>query len=127
MIDFLRGKGLHLEPKVERSDLSQKLEDLLKQGSTKLPQRVKHSLDKMRCLKDQEPDPMSAYLLELCLRGPDPWKERQQRLEVFEFCFRHGAQLSTGSPLSVLIYAGGRTKLIQELLDKRCRSQRLFP
>jgi ankyrin repeat protein len=57
----------------------------------------------MCCLKDQE---------------PDPWKERQQRLEVFDFCFRPGAQLSTGSPLSVLIYAGGRTKLIQELLDK---------
>lgn len=72
----------------------------------------------MRDLQDQELDPLSLYLLELCLRGPNPWKERQQRLEVFELCLLQGAGPSPGSPLSVLIYAGRRTELIQELLDK---------
>lgn len=117
-IDFLARKGLQLEPMVEIFDPLLKLKSLLRNGSTILLQRVKYLLHKMRDVEDHEPDSLSAYLLELCLRGPNPWAERQQRLEVFEFCFRQGAKLSPGSPLSVLIYAGGRTELIQELLDK---------
>lgn len=117
-IDFLARKGLQLEPMVEIFDPLLELKSLLRNGSTILLQRVKYLLHKMRDVEDHEPDSLSAYLLELCLRGPNPWTERQQRLEVFEFCFRQGAKLSPGSPLSVLIYAGGRTELIQELLDK---------
>lgn len=119
IVYFLRTKSLHFEPKVENFDPSQRLKSLFKHGSTELLQKTNCLLEKIRHLKDNQPDSkLSAYLLELCLRGPDPWKERQQRLEVFECCFRYGAKVSPGSPLSVLIYAGGRTELIQELLAK---------
>lgn len=118
MNDYLRRKGLRLEPIVEIFDPLSELKGLLRKGSNDLLRRVEYLLHKMRDLQNQEPGPLSSYLLELCLRGPNPWKERQQRLEVFECCFQQGASISPGSPLSVLIYAGGRTELIQELLDK---------
>lgn len=119
MVYFLRTKGLRLEPKVENFDPSQRLKGLFKHGSTDLLQKTNYLLEKMRHLKDDQPDSkLSAYLLELCLRGLEPWKQRQQRLKVFESCFRYSADISPGSPLSVLIYAGGRTELIQELLAK---------
>lgn len=118
VLGFLSRKGLHLMPVVEIFDPFLELNILLRKGSANLLQRVEHLLHKMRGLENHEPDSLSAYLLELCLRGPNPWQEREQRLEVFELCLLHGAQLSPGSPLSVLIYAGGRTGLIQELLDK---------
>lgn len=118
MIDFLSRKGLPLEPTVEIFDPLLELKRLLRMGSTSLLLNVVHLVYKLRGLNNQKPDFLSAYLLELCLRGPNPWRERQQRLEVFEFCFRQGAKLSPGSPLSVFIYAGGRTELVQELLDK---------
>lgn len=121
MTDFLSRKGLHLEPIsepiVDIFDPLLEIKSLLRKGSANLLQRLKYLMHKMRSLSDQEPESLSSYLLELCLRGLNPWKERQQRLEAFEFCFRQGAKLSPGSPLSVLIYAGGRTELIQELLD----------
>lgn len=117
-IDFLARKGLQLEPIVETFDPLLELKNLLRNGSTNLLQRVKYLLHKMHDVENHEPDSLSAYLLELCLRGPNPWTERQQRLEVFEFCFLNSAKLSPGSPLSVLIYAGGRTELIHQLLDK---------
>lgn len=119
MVNFLRTKGLHLEPKVENFDPSQRLKGLFQHGSTETLQKTEYLLEKRRHLKGDQPDSkLSAYLLELCLRGPDPWKERQQRLEVFECCFNHGADISPNSPLAVLIYAGGRTELIQELLAR---------
>lgn len=118
MIDFLSRKGLNLEPMDGIFDPLLELKNLLRNGSSNSLQRVKDLLHDMRGVEDHEPDSLAAYLLELCLRGPKPWRERPERLEVFEFCFRQGAKLSLGSPLSVLIYAGGRTDLIQELLDK---------
>lgn len=92
MIDFLSTKGLHVESKVEIYDPLQELETLLRKGSASLLQRVKNLLHEMR----HEPDSLSSYLLELCLRGPNPWEERRQRLEVFELCFIQGAKLSPG-------------------------------
>lgn len=53
MIEFLSGKGLHLDPKAECCDPFQKLSDLFKQGSTKLLQRAKPLLDEMWYLQDQ--------------------------------------------------------------------------
>lgn len=118
MIDFLSTFGLHVQSKVKTYDPLLELKTVLIKGPTDLLPRVKYLLHKIRGLSNHEPEPLSSYLLELCLRGPNPWKERHQRLEVYEFCYQQVAELTPGSPLSVLIYAGGRTELIHELLDK---------
>lgn len=103
MNDHLSRKGLHLGPMIEILDPLIELISLLRKGSNGLLRRVEYLLHKMRDLQNQEPNPLSSYLLELFLRGPNAWKGRQQWLEVFELCFLQGARLSPGSLLSVLI------------------------
>lgn len=65
---------------------------------------------------------LPSFLLESCIRGGNKWKtypevdNMEKRIEIFEYLFRQGAELSPGSPLAALIYEGGPEELVRDVL-----------
>lgn len=123
MVNFLvkRGAGLHVDGST--LDATHPLGShttLLEEGpfQADLFSQVTHLVDELGDAKDNPKFNASAIFLEGCLRGPVAWKERHERLRIFELFYRQGAEISPGSPLAVFIYYGGRKTLADELLDR---------
>ncbi|KUI68867.1 Ankyrin repeat domain-containing protein 17 [Cytospora mali] len=117
--DFLIERGAQLEDAQIANDAAQLLEsllNLLEQSSSHLFDQVVDLVDELGNVRDETISHSSARLLEKCLDCGSERSEYYERLKVFELLYQRGAALSPGSPLSLLIYVGGRRTLVEEML-----------
>jgi hypothetical protein len=66
--------------------------------------------------EDKNSPRLPSFLLESCFSADHSFAELDTRLKVFEYLFRQGAEVSPGSPLGALIWAGGRTGLVRDVI-----------
>ncbi|KUI55035.1 Ankyrin repeat and KH domain-containing protein 1 [Cytospora mali] len=120
MVNFLIERGAQFEDAQIANDAAQLLESLLtllKEGSYDLFDQVIHVVDELGDVRDETISYSSARLLENCLHCGFARNEYHERLKVFELLYQRGAALSPGSPLALLISAGGRKTLVEEILN----------
>lgn len=117
MIQFLARHGARLIVTPEDSTPFDFAVHLLREGDlAELSAKVRYVLD---TLVTDKMTRVPSFLLESCIvRGYTHAGDefREKRLEIFEYLFRQGAEVSPGSPLAALIYADGREDLVRDVL-----------
>ena len=117
MIKILFERGMTINgPDPAPVDPFQLLLNLFETESRDVYHQAVQLIDQLNDIKNNTKYCDSALLLEKCLRGPAAWRQYAERLNIFEHLFRRGALISPGSPLAVLLYAGGRKTLVDDIL-----------
>lgn len=117
MIQFLVSHGTRLVATPEDSTPFEFVEHLLKYGNlSDLLAKIKYVLSTL--MEDKASPRIPSFLLELCFTTSH---ERigdcqEKKLELFEYLFRQGAEVSPGSPLAALIREGGGEELVRDVL-----------
>ncbi|KAK2596294.1 hypothetical protein N8I77_013190 [Diaporthe amygdali] len=116
MMQFLARHGARLVVTPEDSTPFDFAGHLLRTGKFEVFAKIKYVLGTLMDGKTSYTLP--AFLLESCLTrvaGSD--QNRKERLRIFEYLYRQGAEVSPGSPLAALAAAGGREALVREVMS----------
>lgn len=117
MIQFLVRHGTRLVVTPEDSTPFDFVEHLLKYSNlSDLLAKIKYVLGIL--MEDKASLRIPSYLLEMCFTYYHAWEKhyREKKLEVFEYLFRQGAEVSPGFPLAALVSEDGRDELVREVL-----------
>lgn len=114
MIQFLVRHGTRLVVTPEDSTPFDFVGHLLKYGNlSDLFAKIKYVLGELK--EDKALPRIPSYLLEMCF----PFSNRrfqEKKLELFEYLFRQGGEVSPGSPLAALVHGGGGERLVRDVL-----------
>lgn len=120
MIQFLISQGARLVVTPEDLTPFDFANHLLREGDqSDLFAKFKYVLSKL--MEDKTSSRPPSFLLEACLAPAVGYEYldnrfKGQRLAMFEYLFRQGAEVSPGSPLTALINADGREELVRDVL-----------
>lgn len=115
MIQFLDRHGTRLVVTPEDSTPFKFVEHLLEYGNlSDLFAKIKYVLDKS--MEDKASPRIPSYLLEKCFTFGGAEECQEKKLELFEYLFRQGAEVSPGSPLAALAHGGGGEELVRDVL-----------
>lgn len=133
MIQFLVRNNTRLVVTPEDSTPFEFVKHLLKYGNlSDLLARIKYVLDTL--IEDKASPRIPSYLLEMCFTSSYGRAEdgpsyllftrsygraedcQEKKLELFEYLFRQGAEVSPGSPLAALVWGGGGEELVRDVL-----------
>lgn len=117
MIEFLVRHGARLVVTPEDSTPFDFVAHLLKYGNlSDLLPKIKYVLGTL--MEDKASPRIPSFLLELCFTSSYKRTEdcQEKKLELFEYLFRQGAEVSPGSPLAALVHGGGGEELVRDVL-----------
>lgn len=118
MIQFLVRHGTRLVVTPEDSTPFDFVQHLLEYGNlSDLFAKIKYVLGKL--MEDKALPRLPSYLLEMCFTFSYGRAERrrEENLEIFEYFFRQGAEVSPGSPLAALVHGGGGEELVRDVIS----------
>lgn len=120
MIQFLARHGARLVVTSEYSTPVDFANYLMREESmSEMTAKVKYVLSTIgedKALSRLPSSLLASCFTTLAFSMEDKDQDREQRLELFEYLFRQGAEVSPGSPLAALISANGREELVREVL-----------
>lgn len=120
MIQFLVRHGARLVVTPEDSTPFDFVAHLLKYGNlSDLLAKIKYVLGKL--MEDKASPRIPPFLLEMCFTSSYERTAdcQEKKLELFEYLFRQGAEVSPGSPLAALAHQGGGEELVRDVLYSR--------
>lgn len=115
MMQFLARYGAKLIVTSEDSTPFDFVDHLLRRDTSDLFAKVKYVLGTMMGVRSWSTLP--AFLLESCFFKLFPCDNNEERLEIFEYLYRQGAEVSPGSPLAALVYARGPEELVRDVMS----------
>lgn len=117
MMKFLAGHGAKLVVTPQDSTPFDFVKHLLRKDTSDVFAKVKYVLGTMMEIRTSSSLP--AFLLESCFWQVSPrmCKDIEERLEIFEYLYRQGAEVSPGSPLAAIVHARGREELVGDVMS----------